>query len=212
MCSQFILRSSPKSIGRYAKFYSSKEQLTESRAEQSAQHLLKEAQMHRQIFDFYEELNATYEAERCQKYDFNYTGRTTRRRVFYGSLIADDSWATIAISALEHYGILNTVAFVESNRTQTFHWRDIRFGKGTENLKLLRKLFGKQTRVSADYYVNEDYYLQSLGREHDQRSLIIERWKQNGMRKDDIGYLADVDEVLTRDFCESIANLRCEGI
>lgn len=210
MCSQFILCSSPKSIGRYAKFYSSKEQLTESRAEQSAQHLLKEAQMHRQIFD--EELNATYEAERCQKYDFNYTGRTTRRRVFYGSLIADDSWATIAISALEHYGILNTVAFVESNRTQTFHLRDIRFGKGTENLKLLRKLFGKQTRVSVDYYVNEDYYLQSLGREHDQRSLIIERWKQNGMRKDDIGYLADVDEVLTRDFCESIANLRCEGI
>jgi hypothetical protein len=60
--------------------------------------------------------------------------------------------------------------------------------------------------------VNEDYYLQSLGREHDQRSLIIERRKQNGMRKDDIGYLADVDEVLTRDFCESIANLRCEGI
>ncbi|KAL7502618.1 hypothetical protein ACHAXN_000552 [Cyclotella atomus] len=171
-------------------------------AEQSALILLTAAQTDRPVFDEY--VDPTTESERCKRYGLNYTGKTTRRRVFFGSLIADDSWATIAISAIENYGILHTVAFVESNRTQTFHARNIRFGEGTENMKLIKKLYGPQTTVHVDYYVNEDWNLQSLGREHDQRSLIIERWKLNGMSSDDIGYLADVDEVLTRDFVRAL--------
>ena len=171
-------------------------------AEQSARLLLAAAQTPRPVFD--DEIDSTIEAERCQKYNFNYTGRTNRRRVFYGSLIADDSWATVAMSAIEHYGVLHTVSFVESNRTQTFHPRKIRFGEGTENLKLIQKLFGQKTNVHVDYFVNEDWNLQSLGREHAQRSLIIERWKQSGMSVDDLGYLADVDEVLTRDFVRAL--------
>ena len=36
------------------------------------------------------------------------------------------------------------------------------------------------------------------------RALILERWKENGMTKDDIGYLSDADETFTRDFIHAM--------
>lgn len=55
--------------------------------------------------------------------------------------------------------------------------REMRFAPASENLDLLQKrgLFGPETKVEVDYYFNEDRGLNSLGRENDQRALIIER-------------------------------------
>ena len=93
------------------------------------------------------------------------------------------------------------MAFVESNRTQALFQREIRFGPRSEGLKLLQNgIFGPNARVTIDYYVNEQSWPYEIGREHQQRSLIIQRWKQNGMTIDDIGYLSDVDETFSRDF------------
>ncbi|KAL7545997.1 hypothetical protein ACHAWF_009349 [Thalassiosira exigua] len=151
--------------------------------------LLREAQRQRPVFD--EEINVNVEAKWCKRYGMGYDGRTTRRRVFYGGLIADDSWGTIAMTAIENFGIFHTVAFVESNRTQMRYPRELRFAPNSDNLQLLQGgMFGPETKVTVDH----------LGREHHQRALILARWKANGMKKDDIGYLADVDEVFSRDF------------
>mmetsp|Transcript_10235 Transcript_10235/g.22765 ORF Transcript_10235/g.22765 Transcript_10235/m.22765 type:complete len:441 (-) Transcript_10235:228-1550(-) len=172
-------------------------------AEGSAKLLLRAAQTPRHILD--EPLDEQIEAERCKRYNLNYTGRQIRRRVFYGSLIADDSWHPISISALENYGIFHSASFVESNRTQMLYERELRFDPFSERLKVLKSgMFGPSTRVTVDYYVNENKWPRDLGREHHQRSLIIKRWKDNGMAIDDIGYLADVDEIFTRDFIRAM--------
>jgi hypothetical protein len=51
---------------------------------------------------------------------FGYLNRTSRRRVFMGALIADDPWDTLMAIAAEAYGIYQTVAFIESNTTQSY--------------------------------------------------------------------------------------------
>ena len=106
------------------------------------------------VFD--EALNVTAEGERCGRYNLPYTGRTERRRIFYGSLIADDSWHAVLFTALEGYGVYHSAAFVESNRTQMNIPRRLRFPEGSDNLRLLQSgIFGPSTNVTVDYYVNE---------------------------------------------------------
>lgn len=65
--------------------------------------------------------NRTEEKYRCQLYGFKYCNETKpcpRRRLFMGSLIADDSWDVIHAVAAEGYGMYHTVTFIESNTTQ----------------------------------------------------------------------------------------------
>jgi hypothetical protein len=141
------------------------------------------------------------ERERCKRYNYVYKNRTTRRRIFWGSLIADDSWHILSIAAMEYYGVLDTVAFVESNTTQSLTPREMRFGPHSPGLETLKQMWGESTRVSVDqYYDPPKDQKQGLGRENLQRDVFLQRWKQNGMREDDIGYISDVDEVATRDF------------
>ena len=40
--------------------------------------------------------------------------------------------------------------------------------------------------------------------QHTQRQGILERWKRNGMRPDDLGLLADADELFSRDFLRAV--------
>ncbi|KAL7525858.1 LOW QUALITY PROTEIN: hypothetical protein ACHAWF_001534 [Thalassiosira exigua] len=158
--------------------------------------LLREAQRHRTVFD--EDINVEAEAERCKRYGLEYGGRTTRRRVFFGGLIADDSMGTIAMTAIENYGIFHTVAFIESNHEDS---SKIAVRSGVKEFASLQGgMFGPDTKVTVDQYVNENVLPYGLGREHHQRASVLERWKANGMTKDDIGYLADVDEMFSRDF------------
>eukprot|EP00970_Alexandrium_tamarense_P016126 scaffold6180_cov194-Alexandrium_tamarense.AAC.7 len=178
--------------------------ILENVKEKSAQLLLERALTPRPVDDD-EVLDETTEAERCKRYNLRYNGRKTRRRIFYGSLIADDSWATIAISALEHYGMLHSVAFVEGDRTQMRYERKIRFFPESDDLQLLQSgIYGPNTKVTVDYYLNEQEWIQGLARENHQRSVLFKRWRENGMQHDDIGYIADVDEMFTRDFLRAM--------
>ena len=81
-------------------------------AEGSATSLLKEVQTPRNIPD--DIIHPALEKARCDRYHLKYAGRKERRRIFYGSNIADDSWQVISIHALEFFGIFHTVAFSES--------------------------------------------------------------------------------------------------
>ncbi|KAL3785950.1 hypothetical protein ACHAWO_001456 [Cyclotella atomus] len=165
-----------------------------------------------------EAFNPIYEQQRCVKY-FSYENYNKsflsydptilhkRRRLFLGSLIADDSWHALGALAMESYGIYEAVVFVESNRTQTGTPRKLRFVKGSEDYEMLvnQQLFGPNTKVLLDYYSYEgEIDGGGLIREHRQRALILELWKGAGMTVDDVGILSDADETPTRDFLRAL--------
>jgi len=176
--------------------------------------LLLRALQKRSIWD--DELDPEIETDRCRKYFSyrnstmhfpDYKGRKRRRRVFLGSLIADDSWHALAALAIETYGIYTAVAFVEGNRTQTGSPRKLRFTPGTLEHKILveSNLFGPNTPVLMDHFsLEDDVDGGGLIREHMQRNLIIDLWKKAGMTPDDVGVLTDADETLTRDFLRAV--------
>jgi hypothetical protein len=104
----------------------------------------------------------------------------------------------LSTQGIEMYGLFDTVAFVESNHTSMRNPRSLRFDEGSENKNTLMQLFGVETRVTVDYYAN------SLEQEHAQCALILERWRQNGMTANDIGYLSDTDKMFSRDFLRAM--------
>jgi hypothetical protein len=181
----------------------------------AGRYLLLRALEKRPVWD--EDINPIIEAERCSKY-FSYLNntysyatykptKTKRRRVFLGSLIADDSWHALGALAMETYGIYTAVAFVESNRTQTGSPRNLRFVHGTEEHTILveSNLFGPTTPVLVKQFAHEGKIVgKGLIREQMQRSLIIDMWKKAGMTPDDIGILTDADETPTRDFLRAM--------
>jgi len=156
--------------------------------------------------------NETEDATRCQRYGFNYYNQTKLnifRRIFVGSLIADDSWNPIDAVAAEGYDIYHTVVFIESNTAIDGSRRKMRFLPNSTNLKRLTNgtLYGRRTKVHVDYWSRPEITSQEpwavhhgLLEENMQRDWIINRWKMNGMRPDDIGIIQDTDETFTRDF------------
>lgn len=157
--------------------------------------------------DFFRDLQETVDQDdnvsRCLRYRFtppSESDQPKKRRIFYGSLIADESWELFEIVAAETNGIFEAMVFVESNRTQNFSHR--RF-KRLNHTHSLQALFGTE-RVQIRSFVNEDPSLNGLSREHKQRAEIIKGWKDLGMTQDDVGLLADADETFTRDFLRAI--------
>ncbi|CAB9501156.1 expressed unknown protein [Seminavis robusta] len=149
--------------------------------------------------------------KRCQRFGYsplkknyfhkNHTSQTTtfQRRIFFGSLIASESWETLDIVATEAYGVLEGVVFVESNRTQMFKHRPVNWDDAANNTDRLKALFGTQN-VQVRQFVNEDNKLLGLEREQVQRSEIEKGWKELGMGPNDVGYVGDVDETFSREF------------
>lgn len=143
---------------------------------------------------------------KCARYGWGYKPRAKPRRIFFGSLIADDSLNTVSIHATEAFGIYDTVVLVESNFTQTETVRTLQFGKGSAKLDFIQSgIFGPSTNVYVDYFFNEtitvDNYTitNAMARERFPRNLIVERWKKSGMKSDDIGIVSDIDETYSRD-------------
>ena len=148
-------------------------------------------------------INILLEKKRCEKFNkvFHYRNRTKRRRIFAGGLIADDSWHVIGANALESYGIFHSITFIESNRTQNFHPRSLRFvPNDSEAGKILQSgIFGPNTPIYIENFVYENKTL-PLVREHIMRDEVLKKWKELGMTKEDIGLMIDVDEIVSRDF------------
>ena len=148
------------------------------------------------------------EIERCQRFGLEFNPeRKTRRRIFLGSLIADDSWHSILAHAIEAHGLYHSVAFVESNITSSTgneQPRTRNYPPNSLNLRVLQTgIFGPRTKVSVDFYVDRPevrtHHIWN-GVELMQRELITDRWKANGMTADDIGIIGDLDETFSRDF------------
>ena len=141
--------------------------------------------------------------ELCQKFKImSYNNRTKQRRIFAGGLIADDSWHVIGANALETYGIFHSVTFVESNRTQNYTPRKVRFESNppTEDYTILQSgIYGPNTPVYVEQFAYEKEELPMM-REHMMRQRILSTWKTLGMTREDIGIIFDTDEIPSRDF------------
>lgn len=145
-------------------------------------------------------VNVEIERQRCLSYNFNYTNRTKRRRLFLGALIANDSWEVMKAVGTEVYNVFHTISFIESNATQNLSPRKLRFydPRGVPNdLYKLYQLFGPDTKVSVDFYSCSATNVPHLLREFFQREGSSYRWALNGMRPDDIAVVNDSDETFS---------------
>ena len=69
-----------------------------------------------------------------------------------GGLLEDDTWDPLEAIAAEAYAIYHSFAFVESNTTQSYFPRKLRFVPGSENLARLQGgMFGPDTIVTVDF-------------------------------------------------------------
>ena len=59
------------------------------------------------------------------------------------------------------------------------------------------KLFGKNTNIFVDYWLEDEKELLEMNRECTQRVSIVDRWVKEGMTEHDVGIMADIDEVKT---------------
>ena len=129
--------------------------------------------------------------------------RPTRRRLFMGSIIADDSLEVMRAVGMETYNIFHTVSFIESNTTQSQKIRqmnylptpfDLHLTKGDDattrqqpnkRLSKVRHLYRPKTKVHIDYYFHAAFKditpVEGLGKgleiEFFQREGSIHRWK-----------------------------------
>ena len=156
--------------------------------------------------DIRHRIDQVHPYDRCLPYSFVSQDtdpldiRPVNRRIFFGSLLADEPWELLEIVAAETHGIFEGMVFVESNRTQHFLGRPL---QRTNQEDKLKSLFGTE-KLQIRTYVNEDGRILDLAREHEQRQEILQGWKELGMMPDDVGYIADADETFTRDFLRAI--------
>ena len=154
-----------------------------------------------------EDIDPGKEKQRCANYNFPYDGRTQRRRLFLGTLLADESMDVLKAVGLEMYNIFHTVSFIESNVTHHLTPRQMRFydsEKPSPNLYQIYQYFGPKTKVSVDYYSNHMKGGYDLLRDFIQREGNNFRWAFNGMQIDDVAIVGDTDETFTRDFLRAL--------
>jgi hypothetical protein len=65
-------------------------------------------------------------------------------------------------------------------------------------------IFGPHTEVFLDLYLENAFGAIEMNREEIQRQSILKRWKKAGMREDDVGLMADMDETFTRDSLHAV--------
>ncbi|KAL3921498.1 MAG: hypothetical protein SGILL_002714 [Bacillariaceae sp.] len=111
----------------------------------------------------------------------------------------------LKIHALEAYNVYHTVVFVESNTSHSGAPRQMKF-RGTAEERLLReaRYFGDDTNLVLDYWLEDMPDLKGMDREVEQRAPIADLWKQAGMTENDVAVMADVDEILSRDFLRAL--------
>jgi hypothetical protein len=139
-----------------------------------------------------------------------------KRKIFLGSMLADENKELLLIHATEVYNKYDNIAFVESNTTHFNTIRNLNYDIDSDNALLITKgeLFGvtNKTNVNIEYYNSESTkmsiknhpHLNSMNREVEQRNLILGIWIKQGMEKWDIGIMSDIDEIVSRDFLNAL--------
>ena len=165
-------------------------------------------------------IDADDETARCARYNWRpctampancaFRPNQRMRRIYFGSLIADETKELMRIHAAEAYGVYHTVALVESDISQSGLPRKPHFSPWS----IANGLFGDVTAIVYKFLGRDEMLqkknmesvggLQGLVRENGQRQHIIQMWIDNGMTPQDIGILSDVDEMFKRDFLRAL--------
>lgn len=163
----------------------------------------------------YDIIDAGNITQRCKKYGFPYKNDPrnpqNERRMFFGAMVADESYDVIRMHATEIYGLYDVVVLVESERTHTDSPRTMRYTPGTPGHDLIHSgIFGPNstTRVYLDVFTGNAFGAFGMAFEEIQREQILKRWKEAGMEENDVGVMADIDETMTRDFL--LAGKQCD--
>lgn len=104
-----------------------------------------------------EEIDIEREKERCASYNFDFPKEDApikRRRLFLGSLIADESMEVLQAIGTEAYDIFHTVSFIESNSTPSLtprKWRFLESERPSRKfLHHIYQLYGPKTKVRGE--------------------------------------------------------------
>ena len=140
-----------------------------------------------------------------------------KRKIFLGSMLADESNELLLIHAIEVYNKYDNIAFVESNTTHNNKNRTLNYSPGSNNFLQITKgeLFGdsNRTTVTIEYYnselnprssVKNHPHLEGMNREVEQRNLILGIWMKQGMERWDVGIMSDIDEIVSREFLNAL--------
>ena len=151
-------------------------------------------------------------AEGTPYYDY-----AKKRKIFLGSMLADESKELLLIHAIEVYNKYDNIAFVESNTTHNNKNRTLHYNPGSTNFLQITKgeLFGdsNRTTVTIEYYnselnprssVKNHPHLEGMNREVEQRNLILGIWMKQGMERWDVGIMSDIDEIVSREFLNAL--------
>jgi hypothetical protein len=161
------------------------------------------------IDDFYRDLHQRIDLtppnERCAAFGLEPHNEPAPRRIFFGSMVADENMDILRVNAIEAHGVYEVMALVESNTTHMATPRKMRF-RDTPKAELLQysNMFGNQTRVIIDYWLEDMPDLLAMDREVEQRRTIVKIWIEAGMTERDIALMADLDEVVSRDFLRAL--------
>jgi hypothetical protein len=139
-----------------------------------------------------------------------------KRKIFLGTMLADETNDVILAHSTEVYGLYDGIAFVESNTTHFNTPRSLNYGPNTDAaFKLIKSdLFGSsnKTHVDINYYyadktkmnIIDHPHLNNMNREVEQRNLILGMWIKQGMERYDVGIMSDLDEIVSRDFLNAL--------
>ena len=150
------------------------------------------------------------DASRCAQYGVEVLpdNEKHKRRLFFGSMLADESHEVIAAHAVEVYNKYSVVAFVESDTAHNADPRTMNYGPGSESARELQESgqFGtaNHTKIVIDYWLEDFPFLQGMDREVEQRKTILKVWVDQGMTERDVGIMSDLDEVISRDFLNAL--------
>lgn len=149
-------------------------------------------------------------ASRCAQYGVEVLpdNEKDKRRLFFGSMLADESHEVITAHAVEVYNKYSVVAFVESDTAHNKDPRTMNYGPGSERARELQESgqFGtaNHTKVVIDYWLEDLPFLAGMDREVEQRKTILKIWVDQGMTERDVGIMSDLDEVVSRDFLNAL--------
>ena len=144
--------------------------------------------------------------ERCSAFGVQPHNESSPRRIFFGSMLADENWDVLKMNAIEVHGLYEVMALIESNTTHAGTPRPMRFHKNSKEALTLQHstMFGNETRVIIDYWLKDMPGLRDMNREVEQRNTIVKVWKEAGMTERDIGIMADLDEIVSRNFLKAL--------
>ena len=148
------------------------------------------------------------DAIRCARYDVPVLPVAARagRRLFFGSMLADEGADVLAMHAAEAYGHYHVVALVESNTTHSAAPRALRYLPGSRAAADLTGsgLFGPTSTVALGRWTEGMPGLTGMDREVEQRNTIWRLWRERGMTARDVGIMADLDELVSRDLLNAL--------